>query len=822
MFLLAALLIIGAVSAQQVRISDGLEKPQTTVDADCSIYSPTSRDVVFSEGFETTNIEQIPTGWLKSTSGNYAFIVVNNQNTYPSGPGNIPGVVGIVQPFAGTKFLAQGWQDSGKGNWVISAGFSLTAGTTYTITFQLVMPGYSSPNETNSFECRIGDTPTAAAMATAHLVYSITQKIASWTLVTGTFTPTTSGTYYLWFKDSTPLVTGGYGIYHGIDDIKVEGGSGGADVTITTAVTPEGAGTVSGGGTKPSGSNFTLTATAGAGFTFEKWTPGNATTNPLELTNVTANATYTANFKSSSACPPAKDLNVVYAEDCKKATLTWGAPSKLRALMDFKGKVLDAEEGGMVAVGTDGNYFYVANWQASGTNMGRFEKYTMSGNYVTAFNIPGVQEVRSLDYDGTYFYAGSSPAAGGGEIKILDLNTQTQVGAIPNTGGGVLRHCSFDPTLDGGNGGFWVGDWTTIRSIKRDGTIINANSTVASVYGSAYDPYSDPENPCLWLFAQPAYSASPFSSRCIIQQWDIKTRKLTNFKYDTANDFNYNPPEGTAQGDLAGGACAYFGTDGVYYLAVNIQRTPNMILRYELASPPAPKEYNVYRDEVKLTLTPITATTFEDLSFDKMKAYTWSVKVACEGGGESDPVTKDMDKCYDAICKPVTAVNAVFAEETKDITITWTAPAGLIVQKYEIYEGEAKIGEATTTTHKVDVSGLAAGEYTKNYCVLPIFDATVCTGEVQKVCKDVTFTLSIKDYTNTFSIVPNPATKDITIKAYSDFNKIEVVNFLGQKVITEQNNGNTAKLDISTLTNGVYFVRISSENGTSVMKFVKQ
>jgi len=236
-----------------------------------------------------------------------------------------------------------------------------------------------------------------------------------------------------------------------------------------------------------------------------------------------------------------------------------------------------------------------------------------------------------------------------------------------------------------------------------------------------------------------------------------------------------------------------------------------------------PIAYNVYRGDEKLTPTPITANFFEDKTFDKTKAYTWSVKVACEGGGESAPVTKDMPPCFTGECKPVTAVNAVFSEAAKEVTVTWTAPAGgLTVQKYKIFDGEAEIGEATTTTHKVDVSSLGAGEHTKNYCVLPVFDAAECTGDVEKVCKPVTFTLSIKDYANTFSIVPNPATRDITIKAYSDFNKIEVVNFLGQAVITVQNEGKTAKLDISTLTNGVYFVRISSENGTSVMKFVKQ
>lgn len=73
-----------------------------------------------------------------------------------------------------------------------------------------------------------------------------------------------------------------------------------------------------------------------------------------------------------------------------------------------------------------------------------------------------------------------------------------------------------------------------------------------------------------------------------------------------------------------------------------------------------------------------------------------------------------------------------------------------------------------------------------------------------------------------FSILPNPATSNITISAGSNFHTVELVNFLGQTVSSQSNTGNTASLDVSSLTNGVYFVRITSNEGTDVKKFVKQ
>jgi hypothetical protein len=66
-------------------------------------------------------------------------------------------------------------------------------------------------------------------------------------------------------------------------------------VTITTAVNPAGAGTVTGGGPYTIGNPVTLTASANTGYTFTNWTPGGSTANPLTF-NATVNATYTANF----------------------------------------------------------------------------------------------------------------------------------------------------------------------------------------------------------------------------------------------------------------------------------------------------------------------------------------------------------------------------------------------------------------------------------------------------------------------------------------------------------------------------------------------
>ena len=71
----------------------------------------------------------------------------------------------------------------------------------------------------------------------------------------------------------------------------------GATYTITTEVTPEGSGTVTGGGQYNAGSSVTLTANANEGYTFAHWQDGE-TDNPRTIT-VNGNATYTAFFQQS-------------------------------------------------------------------------------------------------------------------------------------------------------------------------------------------------------------------------------------------------------------------------------------------------------------------------------------------------------------------------------------------------------------------------------------------------------------------------------------------------------------------------------------------
>lgn len=91
--------------------------------------------------------------------------------------------------------------------------------------------------------------------------------------------------------------------------------------TVTVTSNNDAWGMVSGGGTYNEGDTITLSATANNGYHFVQWQDGN-TDNPRTIT-VTANATYTATFASDAGCPPVSTFP--YSESFDASLGCWTA-----------------------------------------------------------------------------------------------------------------------------------------------------------------------------------------------------------------------------------------------------------------------------------------------------------------------------------------------------------------------------------------------------------------------------------------------------------------------------------------------------------------
>ncbi|RZN48283.1 hypothetical protein EF808_03400 [archaeon] len=225
-----------------------------------------------------------------------------------------------------------------------------------------------------------------------------------------------------------------------------------------------------------------------------------------------------------------------------------------------------AEGPGQYGVETDGEHIYTNDWRHDATHT--FWKYTMDGTFIESFNIAGVTQIRDMAYDGTYFYGSNVSMT----LYVLDLPNKTLVDTISVSCTSIngIRHIAYDPELDGGNGGFWVGNWNNLGAIDMDGNEIYANigPTITSIAGSAYDPYTE-GGPYLWMFTQLG------SNTVDIYQFEIASQTFTGVMHDCSDAPGYN-------GGIAGGVATY-DNGGMFTLLADIQQDPNLIVAYELA-----------------------------------------------------------------------------------------------------------------------------------------------------------------------------------------------------------------------------------------------
>ena len=225
----------------------------------------------------------------------------------------------------------------------------------------------------------------------------------------------------------------------------------------------------------------------------------------------------------------------------------------------------EAEAAGCPGIETDGTHIYTVYWNpgSSGRN---FDKYTMDGTFVEEFEITGVSAVRDMAYNHNtgYFYG----AAANTSLFELDLDAQTLENTItiPTDSRAILYNDDDDT--------FWANNWDSdLTEFDITGTATGNTMAVTSMYGAAYDNWTDPENPTIWAFTTDA--ATPANT-------------IIEYNMDgtlTGREIDPSVVPGFDAG--IGGGLASFEADGVAYLLANIQQDPNLIVAFYLTSPEA-------------------------------------------------------------------------------------------------------------------------------------------------------------------------------------------------------------------------------------------
>lgn len=112
----------------------------------------------------------------------------------------------------------------------------------------------------------------------------------------------------------------------------------------------------------------------------------------------------------------------------------------------------------------------------------------------------------------------------------------------------------------------------------------------------------------------------------------------------------------------------------------------------------------------------------------------------------------------------------------------------------------------------LDVTESVPGWY--YYMVIAIYNDGC---ESEPVETDIELTGVDENTVKNVSVYPNPTSGIITVKA-EQMEKIEVINAVGQTVLTKEVEDNETSLDLTSFGSGVYFVNIMTVNGNVVRK----
>ncbi|MBK8599876.1 MAG: T9SS type A sorting domain-containing protein, partial [Flavobacterium sp.] len=100
------------------------------------------------------------------------------------------------------------------------------------------------------------------------------------------------------------------------------------------------------------------------------------------------------------------------------------------------------------------------------------------------------------------------------------------------------------------------------------------------------------------------------------------------------------------------------------------------------------------------------------------------------------------------------------------------------------------------------------------------YNAPIETNEARSTFAVLNNSNFVKD--QSIAVAPNPANNNVTVTAKSNIKSIQLYDVQGRILQTILENNKTATLDISNKTNGVYFLKITTEIGSIVEKIIKE
>ena len=228
------------------------------------------------------------------------------------------------------------------------------------------------------------------------------------------------------------------------------------------------------------------------------------------------------------------------------------------------------------------------------------------------------------------------------------------------------------------------------------------------------------------------------------------------------------------------------------------------------------EEYNIYGGgEYKGTLAQTSADITE---LDANTQYCFTV-TAVNKGGESGHSNEACETTMEDnnVEKPAGPQNlTVMALIHNELRLTWDAVEG--ATKYNVYQFEELLGSTSNT--EVDIFDLASDT---RYCftVTAIIDG-VESAPSNEACETTLPEESIAELASAFNVYPNPVNDKLYIETEVEIEEVSIFDIYGRRQELSAVSCQPSAIDVSNLNSGVYFVKIVTENGEVVKRFIKK
>jgi len=222
--------------------------------------------------------------------------------------------------------------------------------------------------------------------------------------------------------------------------------------------------------------------------------------------------------------------------------------------------------------------------------------------------------------------------------------------------------------------------------------------------------------------------------------------------------------------------------------------------------------YNIYRNGERLNAALLTATNFTESNIIQ-GIYVYSVTAFYAGNKESYAEMSNIICNFDPpeFCESPRNLSATTEDYT--VVLTWDEPENIdgILLNYHIFRDGEKIAETLPEIRIFTDEDLEIGIY--------VYQISAVYGHCESETTDEypVEILSIGELqTASYNIYPNPTTGNVTFEGIS-LSRIEIYDVQGRK-LNEYHASGKLQINVNHLNNGIYFVKMYSEDNQTVAK----